>query len=91
VLNNTQTLSESLLAVPKDDAWKTYLWLDDGEDATDKTVSLNREYIHANLLETTGDNAGALTIYRTLQTELKNKNMVIERLVEDAVKRLTKS
>ena len=85
-------LNESLSAVPEDDAWKTYLWLRDAPDPdpADKTQALNDEFIHANLLEVVGKRAEALAIYRTLQTELKNKHLVIESRVDEAIKRLSK-
>ncbi len=94
--NTTMTsqpeLVESLSAVPEDDAWKTYLWLDvTDEDASDKTQGLNREFIQANLLEVSGKRAEALEKYKALQQELKDKHMVIEDRVDEAVKRLSKS
>ena len=86
-------LKESLTAVPRDDAWKTYQWLDDApvEGSEQKSKALTEEFIHARLLEFTGDSAGALAMYRTLQTELKGTNMVIADKVDEVVKRLSKS
>jgi tetratricopeptide (TPR) repeat protein len=86
-------LVESLSAVPEDEAWKTYQWLDDLQDAdqTDKTQALNRDFIYANLLEVSGKRSEALEKYRTLQQELKNTSLTIKGRVDDAVKRLSKS
>jgi tetratricopeptide (TPR) repeat protein len=83
-------LKESLLAVPRDDAWKTFQWLDDAPAEDAKSKALSQEFIHARLLEFTGDKDGALAMYRTLQAELKGTNMVIADKVDEAVKRLSK-
>jgi tetratricopeptide (TPR) repeat protein len=92
--NTTMTsqadLVESLSAVPTDDAWKTYLWLDgDDADPSDKTQGLNREFIQANLLEISGKRGEALEKYKALQQELKDRNMAMKSRVDEAVKRLT--
>jgi tetratricopeptide (TPR) repeat protein len=87
-MSSEAELKESLLAVPKDDVWKTYQWLDDAADDSDKSAALTQEFVHASLLEVTGDKAGALAMYRTMQTELKGTNMVIAGKVDEAVKRL---
>jgi tetratricopeptide (TPR) repeat protein len=90
-VTNQAELVESLSAVPADDAWKTYLWLDvTDEDPSDRTQRLNREFIQANLLEISGKRAEALEKYKALQQELKDKHMVIESRVDEAVKRLAK-
>ena len=54
---------ESLAAVPEDDAWKTYLWLDDrpNENSSDK------DFVYANLLEVSGKRTEALDKFRALQ------------------------
>jgi hypothetical protein len=92
-MSSDAELKESLTAVPKDDAWKTYLWLSDApvESSEQKAKTLTQEFVHARLLEFTGDSAGAFAMYRTLQTELKGTNMVIADKVDEAVKRLSKS
>ncbi len=91
-MTSDPALKASLLAVPKDDAWKTYLWLDDApvERSEERPKALTQEFIHARLLEFTGDNAGALAMYRALQQELKGTDMVIAGKVDEAVKRLSK-
>jgi hypothetical protein len=91
-MSSDAELKESLTAVPKDDAWKTYLWLSDApvESSEQKAKTLTQEFVHARLSEFTGDSAGALAMYRTLQTELKGTNMVIADKVDEAVKRLSK-
>ena len=90
-VTNSTELAESLSAVPADDAWKTYLWLDDAqdEDQTEKTQSLNRDFIYANLLEVSGKRTEALEKYRVLQRNPQTKHFSFKERVDDAVKRLS--
>jgi tetratricopeptide (TPR) repeat protein len=92
VTNQTE-LVESLAAVPEEEAWKTYLWLDDiqDEDQTDKTQLLNREFIYANLLEVSGKRPEALEKFRSLQQNPRIKQYTFKDRVDDSVKRLSKS
>jgi hypothetical protein len=89
VTNPTEP-AESLSAVPVDDAWKTYLWLDDAQDEeTEKTQSLSRDFIYANLLEVSGKRTEALEKYRVLQRNPQTKHFTFKDRVDDAVKRLS--
>jgi hypothetical protein len=81
-------LTESLSAVPKDDAWKTFLWLDDNRE--DRMDPLAGDFIYANLLEVSGDRAGALERFRALQRNPKTKMFSFKDQVDDAVKELSK-
>src|SRR5882757_1945818 len=92
-ITNSEELGESLSAVPEDDAWKTYLWLDDSqdEDQTEKTRSLSRDFIYANLLEVSGKHTEALEKYRLLQRDPQIKHFSFKDRVDDAVKRLSQS
>jgi tetratricopeptide (TPR) repeat protein len=92
-VTNSEELGESLSAVPADDAWKTYLWLDDSqdEDQTEKTRSLSRDFIYANLLEVSGKRTEALEKYRLLQRDPQIKHFSFKDRVDDAVKRLSQS
>jgi tetratricopeptide (TPR) repeat protein len=86
-------LVESLSAVPAEDAWKTYLWLDDREQSgTDAQAQrLMREFIEDALLEISGKKAEALEKYRALQAELKPTYFSLKDSVNEAVARLSKS
>jgi len=86
--SNHASLVESLSAVPEDDAWKTFLWLDD--NGQDKTDPLARDFIYANLLEVSGNRAEALEKFRALQQNPKAKQFAFKDQVDDAVKRLAK-
>jgi hypothetical protein len=81
-------LTESLTAVPPDEAWQTYLWLNDNHDAVhDKNVD---DFIHANLLEIAGKRQESLAIYRALEQELKNAPGSLKDAVDTAAKRLSR-
>jgi tetratricopeptide (TPR) repeat protein len=81
-------LVESLSALPQDDSWKTYLWLDDNHQ--DKTDPLVRDFIYANLLEVSGNRTEALAKFRLIQQNPKARQFTFKDQVDDAVKRLSK-
>jgi hypothetical protein len=83
-------LMEALSAVPEDEAWKTYLWLDDApEDGSDKGQDVTHAFIHASLLEASGKRADALGEFKVLQKRLVTSPGTIKDRVDDAVKRLS--
>ena len=89
-LTDHQELVESLSAVPADEAWQTYLWLDN-QPERDETRSLIHDFIHANLLEIAGRQQEALQAYRLLQKELKDHPGSMANAVNAAVARLTRT
>jgi tetratricopeptide (TPR) repeat protein len=84
-------LKEVLGAVPEDDGWKTYLWLDDSEGggSTNEAQDLAHAFIHASLLEVAGKRAEALGEFRVLQKRLATSPGTVKDRVDDAVKRLS--
>jgi tetratricopeptide (TPR) repeat protein len=86
--SNHANLVESLSAVPEEDSWKTFLWLDDNHE--DRMDPLARDFIHANLLEVSGNRSEALEKFRALQRDAKAMQFSFKGQVDDAVKRLTK-
>ncbi len=85
-------LKEVLGAVPEDDGWKTYLWLDDSEGggSTNEAQDLAHAFIHASLLEVAGKRADALGEFKTLQKRLATSpGGTMEDRVNEAVKRLS--
>jgi tetratricopeptide (TPR) repeat protein len=82
-------LVEVLSAVPPDEEWQTYLWLDD--DPSQENHDLAHAFIHANLLEVSGDRAGSLALFRTLQQDLKSSDGTMKDSVNAAVARLSHS
>ncbi len=87
VVTDRDELVESLSAVPPDDEWQTYLWLDDNPYHEDHHVS--HDFIQANLLEVSGDKAGSLAKFRALQQELTDANGSMKQSVDAAVARLS--
>jgi len=84
-------LSEVLSAIPPDESWATYQWLDaaqPGDEDEIKTQQLRSDYIHVNILEISGKQSDALAQYKLLQTRLK-PNSTLLGPVNDAIKRLT--
>jgi hypothetical protein len=71
-LNNHVELAESLAAIPPDDAWSTYLWLDGPRSDPDagRLQSIQHAFIQANLSEVAGKNQHALAQYRQLRLQL---------------------
>lgn len=82
-----EELRESLSAVPREEAWRTYTWLDaQMEDAKQK--QLQREFIQARLAEIAGDRDSALAQFRRLQAELKEGGNAMDRDVARCIARL---
>jgi tetratricopeptide (TPR) repeat protein len=84
-------LVESLSAAPPDEAWKTYLWLDDKQQVgqAQKSQDLVRDFIAANLLEISGKRQEALEKYRSLRRELANQGSTMKNSVDVAIARLS--
>jgi hypothetical protein len=91
---NTTELREILSAVPPNDAWATFLWLDQssaGEDMAHKEY--RREFIHALVLELDGKTADAVALLTELDRKMRSARFN-GRLLEDvsnASKRLRSS
>jgi tetratricopeptide (TPR) repeat protein len=93
ILTHHEELVESLSAVQTDDAWKTYLWLDDAQkEGLDEKMRLQvREFIQANLLEISGKRQESLEKYRALLQQLGNNGSILENSVRAAIARLSRS
>jgi tetratricopeptide (TPR) repeat protein len=84
-------LTESLSAVSTDDAWQTYLWLDDqqGTGGDAKQRQIIHDFIAANITEISGDKQKSLSEYRALQDELKSQGSTLRDSVDQAIARLS--
>jgi hypothetical protein len=84
-------LTESLSAVSPDDAWQTYLWLDNSQNTGENTnhQRMMHDFIAANIAEISGDKQKSLSEYRALQQELKNQGGTLKESVDQAIARLT--
>jgi tetratricopeptide (TPR) repeat protein len=85
-------LTESLSAVPADDAWHTYLWLDDQQNTAEdlKHRDIVHDFIAANISEISGDKQKSMDEYRALQEELKNQESTLRDSVDEAIARLSR-
>lgn len=87
---NLQELREVLSAVSTEDAWQTYLWLEGGTaSGAQEDHDLKHEFIHANLLELSGDRDAALGEFRQLWHKLRHQPGSLRDQVGSAVARLT--
>jgi hypothetical protein len=93
--NSQEELTETLSAVPPNDAWATFLWLDDKEATGGEREQqrIQHEFIQANILEIAGKSSEALALFKTLNDELKRKgyNGRLSDHVAMAIKRLSRS
>lgn len=88
VVTDRKELAESLTAVPADEAWQTYLWLDEGSgNSQDRTVA--HEFVQANLLELSGKRQESQDAYRALQQKLKDNPGSMKSSVDAAVARVS--
>jgi tetratricopeptide (TPR) repeat protein len=89
IITDHGELAECLGAVKPDEAWQTYLWLDDrARDEHGK--NLDHDFVESNLLELTGKRQESLEEYRALQQELKGESGTMKNLVNAAIVRLSR-
>ena len=92
-VNSSEELTETLSAVPLNDAWATYLWLDppktDGSEHDHQR--LQHDFIHASILEMQRNREEALSAFESLRIELKQRGYDgrILTYVDTAIKRLS--
>jgi tetratricopeptide (TPR) repeat protein len=87
-MNSQEKLRETLSAVNPNDAWATFLWLDDAARGEQR---MQNEFIHAGILEIAGKSAEALVILKALQHELKSRRQTgsLADQVTSAIERLS--
>jgi hypothetical protein len=92
-VNDMDQLKQTLTAVPADEAWATFLWLDrpEGRGSDTNERRLRHEFIHAVILEIAGRREEALAAFAGLQRELKARGYDGRFVthVDGAVKRLS--
>ena len=87
-------LVESLSALSAQDAWQTYLWLDnsDAGGSGDALQGLTHDFIQASLVEISGQRAQALRQYETLQQKLRGQpGAALADAVNAAIRRVSHS
>lgn len=90
IVTSHQELVEALGAVPKDEAWQTYVWLE-ASSASEPLgeQDLNRQFVHASLLELSGNRGAALSEFRILQSKLRDRPGSLHDRVDAEIKMLT--
>jgi tetratricopeptide (TPR) repeat protein len=90
-VTDSAELTESLSAVPANDVWQTYLWLDDQQNAGAdvKHRDLIHKFIAANIAEISGNKEKSLSDYMALQEDLKGQNSALTDSVDQAIARLS--
>jgi tetratricopeptide (TPR) repeat protein len=88
-VSDAAELRETLAAVPPDDAWKTFEWLN---RARPGEAPVHRDFVHASLAELAGNRAAALAEFKTLKGELRagHFNGRIADYTDAAIARLAK-
>jgi hypothetical protein len=91
-VNSAKEIMQTLTAVPPDDAWATYLWLDTTkrDGAALDWQRMQHDFIHASILEIEGKRQEAVAEFEKLRSELKRRgyNGRISSHVDSALKRL---
>lgn len=82
-------LREILAAVPPDEAWATYQWVDRPFAEVRSFDSIDQRFIQATIYEISGQRAEALQLFRQLQTETKKSDNPLARRIRSAVRRLS--
>lgn len=92
-LNDHAELAQSLAAVPPDDAWSTYLWLDGPRSDPDaaRLQSLQHAFIQASLSEIAGNKQQALAQYHQLRLQLSAMPGTLLDAVNHAILRTSRS
>jgi tetratricopeptide (TPR) repeat protein len=91
-MNNAGELKETLSAVPPDQAWATFLWLDAAAGEPGDADRMRHRFIRASLLEIEGKNADALAMFQDLASELRKRGYAgrLAEHVDAAVRRLSR-
>jgi hypothetical protein len=90
VVVDSGELAESLSAVPPDETWKTYLWLDNMPEDTQDQREVS-DFISANLLELAGKRKESLEKCRLLQKQLTGQSGSFKNSVDAAIARLSQT
>ena len=89
-MEEQRELVEALSALPFNDAWATYQWLDVRQHGTDEPMwQTHQSFIHAELLEIAGRKSEALTAYRAVSDALTKRPGSLKDAAEAGIKRTT--
>jgi tetratricopeptide (TPR) repeat protein len=88
-VSDASELRETLAAVPPDDAWKTFDWLNPAKPGE---APVHRNFVHASLAELSGNRSTALAEFKALKGQLRagHFNGRIADYTDAAITRLAK-
>jgi hypothetical protein len=91
IVTDHRELVESLSAVSSEEAWKTYLWLDygDNEGQEANANAMVYDFVEAKLLEISGKKQESLEKFRKLKHDLGSHEGKMGYSVDDAIARLS--
>jgi Tfp pilus assembly protein PilF len=81
--------TESLSALSRDDAWQTYLWLEQSSADAPDLRELKRKFVQALLTEIAGDDISALPQFRAIQNDKAARFTALDTAIPDEIQRLT--
>jgi tetratricopeptide (TPR) repeat protein len=86
---NRAELTNLLSAVPPNESWATYIWLDDGVDRSDpEWQGLQHSFVLANIDELSGREHEALLLYRRLAQNRRIAESSLGARTREAIQRL---
>jgi tetratricopeptide (TPR) repeat protein len=89
-LGSDAELREVLTAVPPEEEWATYQWIDRPLTQWEPFNPLQKQFIQASLWEIEGKRSEALQAFRQLQQQTQHDGGTLPRRIQEAVKRLSK-
>ena len=81
-------LVESLSSVPRDDAWNTYLWLNEGSGEDPAVQHLKQGFVQALLAEIAGERDAALQQFRDLDKQVEGVGTNLDEYIPEEIERL---
>jgi hypothetical protein len=88
-IGSEEELHEVLTAVPPDQAWETYRWIDRPLTEWAPFAQVQQKFIQASLWEIAGKHDDARQLFLQLQQETKSQHGTLATRIRDAVKRLS--
>lgn len=88
-IGNEQKLREVLTAVPPDEEWETYRWIDRPLTEWAPFSAIQQQFIQASLWEIAGKRDDARHLFLKLQQETKAQDGTMAQRIRAAVKRLS--
>jgi tetratricopeptide (TPR) repeat protein len=88
-IGSEEDLRKVLSAVPPDESWETYRWIDRPLGEWEPFSPTSQQFIQATLYEISGKREDALKIFRQLEQDTKKQDGTLPRRIHAAVQRLS--